>query len=218
LIVKRIKLANSVVRIIPLTVFRVYYLSTISSPSLHDQTFSSYHGYLATIFQLNFAIFIACVPFLKPFMESMSSGGMASTVNAMDSSYGKGSKLSTLVSGFSNRKASKPTGSYQMENLSESKLNEPQSASGTSIGNGSGRRTNEGREEDEEFNFGITSANEQCDLGTLRPDKVMSFSHVRHVSQEDNEGRSSAGSDKIIIKRTMEWNIQEEFEQGGHRH
>ena len=98
-----------------------------------------------------------------------------------------------------------------MENLSESKLNEPQSASGTLIGNASDGRTN-GGPEDAEFNFGITSANEQCDLGTLRPDKVMSFSHVRHASQEDNEGRSSAGSDKMIIKRTMEWNIQEEFE------
>lgn len=213
------KIANSATSIIPLTAFRFYYLSTVSSPTLPDQTFSSYHGYLATIIQLNFAVIMACIPFLKPFMESMSSGGLASTVNPMDSSYGKGSKLSTLVSGYSNRNASKPK-SYKMENLSQSRLNENSGTSGVSETITNSSQNNRSSAEGDTFNFGITSANDQGDLGTLRPDKVTSFSHVRHTPPEESETRSSVGSDKMIIKRTTEWNVREEYEHpmgGDHR-
>lgn len=206
------QIANSAASIIPLTAFRIYYLSTISSSTLPDQTFSSYHGYLATIIQLNFAIFMACVPFLKPFMESMSSGGMASTVNPMDSSYGKGSKLSTLISSYSNRKASKLNGSYRMENLSESRLNENSGTSRASEANANSLQNIRPSAESDSFHFGITSANDEENLGTLRPDKVMSFSHVRHAPLEESETRSSVGSDKMIIKRTTEWNVREEYE------
>ncbi|PMD62257.1 uncharacterized protein K444DRAFT_508450, partial [Hyaloscypha bicolor E] len=61
------------IRVIPFTAWRIYSLSTTSS---RDQTLSLYHGYLTTSIQLNFAIFMSCVSFLRPFLESMVSGGM----------------------------------------------------------------------------------------------------------------------------------------------
>jgi hypothetical protein len=155
---------------------------------------------------------MACIPFLKPFMESMSSGGLASTVRPMDSSYGKGSKFSTFVSSISNRKASRPKATYRMDNLSESRLNENTGTSGGSVLNGNSEQNARPSDEGDEFNFGIGSAKDLGDLGTLRPDKVSTFSNARHSPPEENE-TSTVGSDKMIIKRTTEWNVEEEYKR-----
>lgn len=107
--------------ILPFTVLRIWTINTISAPSLPDQTSTSYHLYLITTIQLNTAVFVACLPFLKPFMESMSSGGFASTLDPMDGSYGPGSKFSTYISGSGSRKTgSKPKASFKMGSLGTS--------------------------------------------------------------------------------------------------
>ena len=68
-------------------------------------------------------------------------------------------------------------------------------------------------EEASSFHFGLASVvPPKNDLGTLRPDKVSSFSHIRRATPEENEARSSIGSDKMIIRRTTEWDVHEDYE------
>jgi hypothetical protein len=196
--------------ITPLTILRIYYFNTVSSPSLPDQTLTSYHAYLATTLQLNFAIFFACIPFLKPFMESMSTGGFTSTLEPMNSSYGAGSKFSTFVSSYTSRKASKPKGSIRMDSVSHhpsSQTNE------TGVPRQRGDISPASVSTD--FHFGLTSpglTQGQGDLGSLRPDKVTTFSHIRRATPEETGDGSSIGSDKMIIKQTREWDIREDYE------
>ena len=61
------------------------------------------------------------------------------------------------------------------------------------------------------LHFGLAS-NSQGDLGSLRPDKVTSFSYIGCVTPEGNSARSSFGSGKMIIKRTKGWEVQETYE------
>ncbi|KUJ20587.1 uncharacterized protein LY89DRAFT_579345 [Mollisia scopiformis] len=198
--------------ITPLTIMRIYFFNTISSPSLPDQTLTSYHAYLATTIQLNFAIFVACFPFLKPFMESMSSGGFASTLKPMDSSYGAGSKFSTFISGNSSRKASKPKGSYMMDSVTDSRASRSHNFSDMHVNALELPDTpRDDVDKSPSFHFGLTGGS-PGDLGTLRPDKVTSFSHIGRVTPERSSARSSIGSDKMIIKRTTGWQVQESYE------
>lgn len=90
--------------IIPLTIWRLEILKNESRPSIADQTLVLYRSYLATTVQLNFAIVAACIPFLKPFMESINSGSYIASAAPMDSTYGAGSKLGSH-SGDTSRKA-----------------------------------------------------------------------------------------------------------------
>lgn len=54
----------------------------------------------------------------------------------------------------------------------------------------------------------------QGDLGSLRPDKVRSFSHIGTATPEERSPRSSLDSGKMIIKRTDAWEVQETYEIG----
>jgi hypothetical protein len=49
-------------------------------------------------------------------------------------------------------------------------------------------------------------------MGNLRMDNVGSVSFVRRSTPELQEGRDSVGSDRMIITRTTEWNVREDFE------
>lgn len=172
-----------------------------------------YYGYLTTTIQLNFAIFMACVSFLRPFMESMVSGGMATTVQSTNTYSTKSSKLSTLLSSRSNRHASKPKSSYSMENLSEVGLSESPGTFGKSESNTNGSHNDLPSIGIVEVHFAPANTNNHEDLGPLRPDKATSFSRVSNARLEDNEVRS-ARSREMVITRTREWNIQEEHKHG----
>lgn len=65
--------------------------------------------------------------------------------------------------------------------------------------------------------FNNTNANgkrshEGEELGTLRPDGAMTFAHIRRSTPDDAAERSTVGSDKMIIRRTTEWDVREDFE------
>jgi hypothetical protein len=49
-------------------------------------------------------------------------------------------------------------------------------------------------------------------IGSLRMDNVGSVSFVRRSTPELQKGRDLEGSDRMIITRTMEWNVREDFE------
>ncbi|KAH6678530.1 hypothetical protein B0J14DRAFT_325359 [Halenospora varia] len=191
--------------ITPLIIFRLYYLHTASSPSQPDQTFSKYHIYLATTIQLNVAIVATCIPFLKPFLQALNSGGYAGDIEAMDSSYGFGGKLSAMVSSRGHSKSSRPPkGAFRMESIPDIKTkakakplkSEPSQNQNTST---TGRH--------------FSPPPDENDIGPLRPDKIAFTAHI-HSAVNRNRSTSSTGSEKMIIKRTTEWNVSEDFEDG----
>ncbi|RFU29813.1 hypothetical protein B7463_g6522, partial [Scytalidium lignicola] len=198
--------------ITPLTILRTYYLSTNSSEHLPNQSFVAYHAYLLTTIQLNLSIFVACVPFLKPFLESLSSGAMGGTVVPFDSSFKPGSsltaKISTIISGVSSGRRPQK-GSFKMDNLNETILetrNENENEDNNNNTTRSYSRNSNPLRTMSPDNIGKEA------IGPLRPDNVRNFSHVIHVAPETSDSRSSIGSDKMIIKRTTEWEVQEHYE------
>jgi hypothetical protein len=192
--------------ITPLTILRLYFLNTTSSPRLSDQTLVSYHAYLATTIQLNLAILVACIPFLKPFMENLSTGGFASTLTPMDSSFSRGgkSKFSTFLSSYSVRNRKAPN-SMNMDSITSPPA--AHCASQHSIP--SPLPTS-----DENFPFTNSMTNTSHrggDLGPLRPDRVTSYSHICRATPEES-ARSSIDSDRMIIKKRTEWGVREDYE------
>jgi hypothetical protein len=123
---------------------------------------------------------MSCVSFLRPFLESMVSGGLATSLNSMDSSYAKSSKLSSLFSTRSDPNGSKQKPSYKMENLSEVFLNDSSGVFRKSESNTNGSHTDfpsmNPSMNNDEIHFAPANTKDHEDLGPLRPDKVMSFS------------------------------------------
>ncbi|KAK0117718.1 hypothetical protein ONS95_012046 [Cadophora gregata] len=195
--------------IIPLTIWRLEVINVDARPSIPDQTLASYHTYLATTVQLNFAIVAACIPFLKPFMESMNSGSYIASAANMDSTYGAGSKLGSR-SGDTSRKASKPKGSIKLESLSESRTTIPNSSTRSRTPKETAEGTR-GGSTDDDFHFGFQGQRAD-DLGPLRPDKGTHFIRIGRATPEENQARSSIESDTMIIRQTTEWDIQETYE------
>ena len=142
-------------------------------------------------------------------METMSSGGMASTIPP-SSSYGKGSRVSTVLSSLSTRKASKLKMRYTSDNISESSLNgtrQNPGSSGTSEININPSQAHQ-PSFDDDIHFVIPTAN---DMGPLRLDNVMHISQVSHVSLPENNLRNSVGSGDMTIVRTKEWDVQKGY-------
>jgi hypothetical protein len=179
-----------------------------------------YYGYLTTTIQLNFAIFMACVSFLRPFMDTLVSGGMATTVNSVHTSYARSSKFSSFLTSRSERKAPKPkpAPSYKMENISEVGLNENQGVFGKSESNTNSSQTDVPSRvpsiNNDEINYApaaYTKEHELEDLGPLRPDKVTNVSRVSNPPLQENTARSPGGAN-MGITRTTQWEVQEEYE------
>ncbi|QSZ30407.1 hypothetical protein DSL72_004930 [Monilinia vaccinii-corymbosi] len=210
--------------ILPLSIIRLVVISSSGSLTLPNQTLVSYHNYLWTAVQLNAAIFFACLPFLKPFMESMSSGGLAASISPMDSSYSSSSrspsnsKLSTFLSSRSGWKSSKknpPKIPHHLRTISSFQdCDEDQIPSPTTSSPNSDFRKSS------MFNFRChntnTNAQVSCEdeeLGTLRPDGAMNFAHVRRSTPDNSADRSSVCSDKMIIRKFTEWDVRADFEE-----
>lgn len=210
--------------ILPLSIVRLVVISSSGSPTLSNQTLVSYRNYLWTSVQLNSAIFFACLSFLKPFMESMSSGGLAASVNPMDSSYSNkqspfNSKSSNFISSISGWKASKKNSSRPPQELrtistfQDYDEDDEVSTPTTTSPNSNLKRSSP------IFNIRFNNTNaigklshEGEELGTLRPDGAMTFAHIRRSTPDDAAERSTIGSDKMIIRRTTEWDVREDFE------
>ncbi|KAL5315569.1 hypothetical protein ACEPPN_016437 [Leptodophora sp. 'Broadleaf-Isolate-01'] len=193
--------------ILPLTIWRLEILNNEARPSIADQTLALYRAYLATTVQLNFAIVAACIPFLKPFMESMNSGSYIASAAKMDSTYGAGSKL-TSHSGDTSRKTAKPKGSIKLESLNGSRTTNPNHS--TRSHNTKDTEPPRGGSPDDDFHFGLQDQRRD-DIGPLRPDKGTNFIRIGRSTPE-NQARSSIESDSMIIRQTTEWDIQETYE------
>lgn len=181
-----------------------------------------YYGYLTTTVQLNFAIFMACVAFLRPFMDTLVSGGMATTVNSVHNSYARSTKLNSFFSSRSERRAlkpkPKPAPTYRIENLSEVGLNDNKGVFGKSESNTNGSHIDVPSMvpsiSNDEINYppaAYSKEHEIEDLGPLRPDKVTNISRVSNPPLEENTARSPGGAN-MGITRTRQWEVQEEYE------
>lgn len=152
---------------------------------------------------------MTCVAFLRPFLQTMVSGGMATTVQSVHASYGKNSGLSSYLSTRSDRRtSSKVKSSYKMDNLSEEGLFESTFAESESNTNSSYNIF--APNGNDEIHFAPAKTNKPEDIGPLRPDKVLSFSRVSNPPPEENK-IYSAGSREIAITRTRHWDVQEEI-------
>lgn len=69
-------LANENPRIIPIIIVRLV-LVNASSDSI-DHPFDDFHLAITTIVHVNLSIIVSCIPFLKPFMDSLQTGVLAS--------------------------------------------------------------------------------------------------------------------------------------------
>ena len=147
----------------------------------------------------------------------MSSGGLASTITPMDSSFATGSKASTLLSSRSSHQKSKPRPNYQMENLEGKRISRshvPTPLSGFDEANSNSvvdyKRSPIG--EIFNFKFKATRKSVEDDVGTLRPDIATNFSHIRRSTPENPKPTSSSGSDRTNfgIRRTTEWVVTAE--------
>lgn len=140
-------------------------------------------------------------------MEAMSTGAFTSTLAPMDNSYRPGSGLNTFKSGYSSWRASKPKNSFKMGSINETKFFTENKKSRRSVHSDTGHsRPNI----DGEFHFGL--AGSQSNLVALRPDNVTHFNHIGRATPAEGSQRSSLGSDRMIIKRTTDWKVEEMYE------
>lgn len=63
-------------RMIPIIIVRLVFLSAFSNST--DHPFDDFSTVLTTIIHINFSIIVSCVPFLKPVMDSLQTGVLAS--------------------------------------------------------------------------------------------------------------------------------------------
>lgn len=152
-------------------------------------------------------------------MESMSSGGLAASVNPMDSSYSNkqspsNSKLSNFISSQSGWKASKKNSSRPPQELRTISTFQDYDEDDENLTPTTTSPNFNLKRSSPIFNirFNNTNANgklshEGEELGTLRPDGAMTFAHIRRSTPDDAAERSTVGSDKMIIRRTTEWDV-----------
>ncbi|KAL8682987.1 MAG: hypothetical protein Q9186_000982 [Xanthomendoza sp. 1 TL-2023] len=76
---------SSRVLLIPLTVVRIVYINNASSSSDHPR--DDFPAVMVTSIHANLSILITCVPFIKPVMDSLQTGILASDVHATRSRH-----------------------------------------------------------------------------------------------------------------------------------
>ena len=155
---------------------------------------------------------MSCVSFLRPFLETMVSGGLATNVHLTNTSYTK-SKSSKLSSLRSSHKASKAKPAYQMENLSEVGLNDRPGPLGKAESNANSLHNDVPSIHNDEIHFSSPPTNTNDyhdDLGPLRPDMVTSFSRVSNPPLEEDQVLSLENGE-MVITTTKEWEVQKEY-------
>ncbi|KAK4691727.1 hypothetical protein P7C71_g5338, partial [Lecanoromycetidae sp. Uapishka_2] len=156
----------------PLVVLRLVYLAPALSSS--DKPFDYRNSIFVTLADTNASVLVACIPFLKPFMQGLDSGLLTSDLRVRGP---KTSLFANMSSGRNTHNNSKER-SYALRKVSNK------------------------------------DATVGSDLGRLRNDGVRNEVSVVHdPPQHDFESRTSAGSDKMIIKKTTDWNVYHDGDQ-----
>ena len=158
--------ADKVLSLIPLVILRLVFINKALSSS--DKTFDYRNTVFTSIADANAAILVACIPFLKPFMQGLDSGLLTSDLRVR----GPKTSLFANMSSARNTKQNSKEHSYPLKKVS------------------------------------AKDAAMDSDLGMLRNEGIRNEVNIVHETpQHDFESRTSAGSDKMIIKKTTDWNV-----------
>lgn len=159
-----------------------------------DVTFDSWLPTIATILEVFFSVFAACVPHLRPFMESIQAGYLSGVIQEGDGRFGYGND-SYLMGKMAQSKAVSAIRSQALksENRGESFDLPRQGATTEGVDrHGIGRAISSNRVVMNKVSAGRASAD-------------------RHRSESiDTDGGRSHGSDgskAMIIKTTKEWSV-----------
>ncbi|KAI9757777.1 MAG: hypothetical protein M4579_003313 [Chaenotheca gracillima] len=162
--------------LIPLIILRLVFLSSAISSS--DKTFDYRDTVFTSLADANASILVACIPFLKPFMNSLDSGLLTSDLRV------RGTKSTMFSHGVSVK------------------------ASGTGGGSGSNERHMLQKVFSKPGLDRSNSRGSINGFAHLRDDGARHQVTIAHdPPQHDFESRTSAGSDQMIIKRTTEVNV-----------
>ncbi|KAI9808500.1 MAG: hypothetical protein M1827_007205 [Pycnora praestabilis] len=176
--------------VIVATICRLIYLGRASRSS--DRTFDEFALIICTQVEVNLSIFASCVPYLKPFLESLES-------DRYQSSLRPGVKPSTY--GYAKTRDHRLGSSYAMETKSSRKSSNPKA---------------------EPYNMteSIMEPEVAHTDGRFRPENISNQAVISSLATtphghgdhrlEDGDSATSTGSDKMIIKQTREWTVQYE--------
>ncbi|KIW24311.1 uncharacterized protein PV07_10038 [Cladophialophora immunda] len=167
-----------------------------------DVTFESWLPTIATLLEVFFSVFSACVPHLRPFMESIQAGYLSGVIQEGDGRFGYGND-SYLMGKMAQSKTGSAIRSQALKSeLRGESLDLPRQGAtighmNDSAGHGIGQA--------------LTSSNRIVvnKVSAGRPEKEFSSERHRSESITSEGGRShgSDGSKAMIIKTTKEWSV-----------
>ena len=65
-------------RIVPLTILRLIYITSTSKSA--DHTWDEFDAVATTQIIVNLSVVVACIPFLKPFLDSLQTGAISGNI------------------------------------------------------------------------------------------------------------------------------------------
>jgi hypothetical protein len=159
-----------------------------------DPTFDSIAYSISTQCQATFSVIAACIPTLKPFMDRAESGMLNVSLKSRSAGGTYGYQSSYVMHPISK-------GSGKFSNTS---------SKGPAFGS---RGSQHGKKHPRPVESNVQNMF-RPDLGN--PQSVVSAQRRHYLSdghQDDMESVDSAGSDKMIIRKTTGWSIQYEEDQ-----
>jgi hypothetical protein len=176
--------------------------------------------YLATIIQLDFAVFMACLPFYKNFIKDMANGGLFSALirppthgsNTVKESR-KSIKFGSFFTSSTSRKNSTPGNSIRLESICQPPVpmiprDAEISQSNTHISLATSDRNLITPFNDKiQFIIDSPKPNSLRQRETFRPDNVATINHIRHSPLDEEmelEVRRDIEKDKSRIRSTTQ--------------
>lgn len=168
-----------------------------------DVTFESWVPTIATILEVFFSIFAACVPHLRPFMESIQAGYLSGMIQEGDGRFGYGND-SYLMGKMAQSKAESAIRSQALKSdIRGESLDLPRQ--GTVVGHREETMNRHGIGRAITHNHGavvskVSGGKTQNDLS---PERHRSES----IGSDGGRSHGSTGSKAMIIKTTKEWSV-----------
>ena len=170
-----------------------------------DVTFNSWVGTIATVLEVFFSVFAACVPHLRPFMESIQAGYLSGVIQEGDGRFGYGND-SYLMGKMAQSKVQQSairSQALKSELRGGDSLDLPRQ--GISLG-----QMNDSKERHHGIGQAISSNRAVTNkVSAGRPERDLNTDRHRSDSIGSEGGRShgSDGSKAMIIKTTKEWSV-----------
>jgi len=160
-----------------------------------DVTFESWIPAIATTLEVFFSVFAACVPHLRPFMESIQAGYLSGAIQEGDGRFGYGND-SYLMGKMARSKVTSAARSQALKSNNRDSFDLPRQ----------GTRT------DERFSIGqaLTSNSVVNHVRAGKEEKSKRRERSESITSEGGHSHGSDGSKAMIIKTTKEWSVSYE--------